>query len=234
VAMAHVIALKDRRARMCLAAGAAGIVLSFGPKVPGYSTLYALVPLLHSVRVVSRFGLLAILAVAALAGFGVAQLGRSVPHRRWRLIGPVIVVLAALELYPGPLELTRFTGIPRIYASIRDLKGVVAVEIPFYGGSASFRQADYMLNSTRHWQPILNGYSGLHTLPRQQSLVERLADFPSPISMDTLRRLGVTHVFVHADEVAPQTVAIVEKAADLELVARQRNIMLFRVSLRAR
>ena len=234
VALARGIAFTDRRARMCLAAGAVGIVLSFGPKVPGYSTLYALVPLLHSVRVVSRFGFLAIFAVAVLAGFGAAELRRRVSERTWRVLGPAMAIVAALELYPGPLELTRFEGIPRIYASIRDLKGVRAVEMPFYGGIASFRQANYMLNSTRHWQPILNGYSGVHTLPYQQFLVERLADFPSPLSMATLRGLGVTHVFVHADEVGPQTVASLENAAGLELVARQRDIMLFRVSLRDR
>jgi hypothetical protein len=110
----------------------------------------------------------------------------------------------------------------------------VAVELPFYGGSASFRQADYMLNSTRHWQPILNGYSGVHTLPYQQKLVERLADFPGPVAMGTLREAGVTHVFVHVDELPSSSAVSLEKSSDLELVARQRNILLFRVSLRAR
>jgi hypothetical protein len=91
-----------------------------------------------------------------------------------------------------------------------------------------------MLNSTRHWQPILNGYSGLHTLDYQQRLVERLADFPGPVALAALHEAGVTHVFVHADEMSPETVASVERHPGLELVARQRNIELFRVSLRAR
>lgn len=234
VAMARRTAFTDARARMCLAAGIAGVVLSFGPKVPGYAALYAMLPLLHSVRVVSRFGFLGILAVAALAGFGVAELRRGFSHRGWKVFGAALVAFAALELYPGPLELTRFEGIPRIYASLRDSKDVVAVELPFYGGSASFRQANYMLNSTRHWQPILNGYSGVHTLPYQQQLVERLADFPGPVALRTLREAGVTHVFVHVDELPPDAAGDLEKTGDLELVARQRNILLFRVSLRAR
>jgi hypothetical protein len=234
VAVARRTAFSDPRARMCLAAGIAGVVLSFGPKVPGYAALYAMLPLLHSVRVVSRFGFLGILAVAALAGFGVAELRNSFTDRDWKIFGAALVALAALELYPGPLELTRFEGVPRIYATLRDAKDVVAVELPFYGGSASFRQANYMLNSTRHWQPILNGYSGVHTLPYQQKLVERLADFPGPVAMSTLREAGVTHVFVHVDELPPDAAAELEKTGDLELVARQRNILLFRVSLRAR
>ncbi len=234
VAIARRTAFTDPRARMCFAAGVAGVVLSFGPKVPGYPTLYALVPLLHSVRVVSRFGFLAILAVATLAGFGAAELRRSFTKRHWTIVGPVLVIVAALELYPGPLELTRFEGIPRIYASLRGLPDVVAVEIPFYGGAASFRQAYYMLNSTVHWQPILNGYSGLHTLDDQARLVERLADFPAAGAIRTLRDAGVTHVFVHADEISPEALAALDHSTDLELVARQRNILLFRVSLRAR
>jgi hypothetical protein len=234
VAVARRTAFSDPRARMCLAAGIAGVVLSFGPKMPGYAALYAMLPLLHSVRVVSRFGFLGILAVAALSGFGVAELRRGFSDRRWKVFGAALVALAALELYPGPLELTRFEGIPRIYATIRDSKDVVAVELPFYGGSASFRQANYMLNSTRHWQPILNGYSGVHTLPYQQRLVERLADFPGSVAMSTLREAGVTHVFVHVDELPPDAARDLEKTADLQLVARQRDILLFRVSLRAR
>jgi PA14 domain len=234
VAIARRTAFTDARARMGLAAGIAGVVLSFGPKVPGYATLYALVPLLHSVRVVSRFGFLAILAVAMLAGFGAAELRRGFTEQRWRIVGPLLVIVAALELYPGPLELTRFEGIPRIYASLRGLPGVVSVEIPFYGGVASFRQAYYMLNSTVHWQPILNGYSGLHTLDYQGRLVERLADFPAAGAIRTLREAGVTHVFVHVDELSPEAAALLDRSTDLELVARQRNILLFRVSLRAR
>ena len=234
VAVATRTALTDARARMCLAAGIAGVVLSFGPKVPGYAALYALVPLLHSVRVVSRFGFLLVLAVAVLAGFGAAELGRRVTDRRWRRLGPLLVIVAAVELYPGPLELTRFDGIPRIYDTLRGQKGVIAVELPFWGGTASFRQAYYMLNSTRHWQPILNGYSGLHTLEYQQRLVERLADFPGPVALATLREAGVTHVFVNVDEMPPARIASLDRHPELELVARQRNIQLFRVSLRAR
>jgi hypothetical protein len=234
VAVATRTALTDQRARMCLAAGIAGLVLSFGPKVPGYAALYALIPLLHSVRVVSRFGFLLVLAVAALSGFGAAELERRVTHRRWRWLGPLLVMVAAMELYPGPLELTRFEGIPRIYDTLRGQKGVVAVELPFYGGTASFRQAYYMLNSTRHWQPILNGYSGLHTLDYQQRRVEGLADFPGPVAMATLHEAGVTHVFVHTEELSAETLASIDRHPELELVARQRNIQLFRVSLRAR
>jgi hypothetical protein len=234
LALAMRTAVTDARARMCLAAGIGGLALSFGPKLPGYAALYALIPLLHSVRVVSRFGFLFLLAVAALAGFGAAELERRVAHRRWKWLGPLLVMVAAVELYPGPLELTRFEGIPRIYDTLRGQRGIVAVELPFYGGIASFRQAYYMLNSTRHWQPILNGYSGLHTLDSQQRLVEGLADFPGPVSMATLREAGATHVFVHTDEMSAATLARLARHPELELVARQRDIQLFRVSLRAR
>jgi hypothetical protein len=228
------IAFTDRRARMCFAVGVAGLILSFGPKVPGYAALYAVIPLFHAVRVVRRFAFLAILAVAALAGFGVSSVRPRFTERGWRLFAPTVVMLAAIELYPGPLELTRFDGIPKIYANLRGLQGVVAVELPYYVGLSNFRQASYMLNSTSYWQPILNGYSGLHTLERQQTLADRLADFPGPTAMSALREAGVTHVFVHTDEFPPEVMTSLSRSVELELMARQRNILLFRVSLRRR
>ena len=55
--------------------GAAGFALSFGPALPGYAPLYRWLPLLPGVvRGAARFGFLALVAVAVLAGFGVAAL----------------------------------------------------------------------------------------------------------------------------------------------------------------
>ena len=40
------------------------------------------------------------------------------------------------------------------------LSDVVLAEMPFYPADAVFENAEYMVNSTAHWRPLMNGYSG--------------------------------------------------------------------------
>jgi hypothetical protein len=61
----------------------------------------------------------------------------------------------------APFGYTPFSEIPPIYDWLASQRGAVVVELPFYPPPAWFRNGPYMLNSTRHWRPILNGYSGL-------------------------------------------------------------------------
>ena len=37
---------------------------------------------------------------------------------------------------------------------------MVLAEVPFYPRQAIFENAEYVLNSTAHWRPLMNGYSG--------------------------------------------------------------------------
>jgi hypothetical protein len=61
-----------RAQRLWLAVGIAGLLLSFGRGRRVSVLLYHLVPLLQGIRAPVRFGYLALAAVAALAGFGLA------------------------------------------------------------------------------------------------------------------------------------------------------------------
>jgi hypothetical protein len=58
----------------------------------------------------------------------------------------------------------------------------------------------YMVQSLEHWRPLINGYSGQRPA-FFTSLVETLADFPSPAAMAMLREVDVRFV-VSASEVA--------------------------------
>jgi hypothetical protein len=61
-----------------LALGAAGVVLSLGTLTPIYGWLYQAVPPLQGIRAAARFGIWFLLAMAVLAGLGVAWLERRV------------------------------------------------------------------------------------------------------------------------------------------------------------
>jgi hypothetical protein len=220
-------ALGDPRARMCLAIGLAGFVLSFGPTLPGYSTLYAFVPLFQAIRATARFGYLVTLAVAAVAGFGVVTLRRIVPVRVWPVAVVLLVGCASLESVAAPLGLSRFDGVPPIYARVPRDGGARVVEIPFFGPRSGQFHAAYMLNSTANWQPLVNGYSGFQPGSFFRH-AEALAGFPDDRSMTMLSELGVTHVFVHEDQMSGEELVLIKTRRELELVETFGSIALYR------
>ena len=221
-------AWRDPRARMCLAMGVSGVLLSLGPKVPGYTLLFMMVPIFRVVRVVSSFGYIGLVGLAMVAGYGVVELRRVLSPRMWPFAAAAILAFVTIEPLSAPLELSLFTGIPRIYDRLRGERDALVVELPFYTTSAGFAQARYMLNSTRHWKPMLNGYSGFRP-PSYYENAEALAAFPSASSIAWLQQRGVTHVFVqmgaYGDEMPSQLAAI----QALREVASDRGVTLFRV-----
>lgn len=206
---------RDARVRMMLVIGAAGLALSFGPSLPGYATLYSFLPILQAIRATARFGYLVTVAVAVLAGFGVAVLRQRVPPRLWRGVAPLLVVVAALESIASPLGLTRFEGIAPIYDRLAGVADAVVVELPFYGPRSAQFHAHYMLNSTRHWRPIVNGYSGFRPASFYQH-AEALQQFPAQPALDMMRQIGVTHVFVHRSQFDEAALAALDTRTDLQ------------------
>lgn len=100
LALAGLVAVR-RRPGLAVLLGAAALIpclLALGANLPGYETLWRLVPGLDSTRVPERLMPVACLALAALAAFGVEQATvcykRLSPAARWGLAGTVIVLLA--------------------------------------------------------------------------------------------------------------------------------------------
>jgi hypothetical protein len=231
VALAGGIGWTNPRARMFIAMAVVGVALSFGPALPGYALLYQWLPLLQAIRAISRFGYLGIVGVAGLAGFGVVALRRLVPAAAWPFVATGLIAIAALEPLAAPLELTRFDGIPAIYTLPAHEHDAVVVEIPFPDGRRAQAHAEYMLNSTAHWRPILNGYSGFQPNSFYKN-ADALSNFPDLTSIAALRALRVSHVFVHTDRMSADSVTAVHASGDLHLLARDGAIELYALSQR--
>lgn len=225
MAVANGVAMRNPRARMFVAIAVTGVVLSFGPKLPGYSLLYHALPPLQAIRAVVRFGYLGIVGVAGLAGFGVLAVRHWTAPERWPMVAAVLVAIAALESYAAPLGLEPFDGIPSIYRTLADSKAVV-VELPFYDSRAASFHAPYMLNSTAHWRPLLNGYSGFQPASFTR-YYEALKQFPDARSFAELHDLGVTHVFVHTDRMSAENLEAIRHDPRLELRGTEGSIELF-------
>lgn len=229
VAIVRRVAFTDPRARMCLALGACGVFLSFGTAAPGYAVLYKFVPILSAIRAPVRFGYLAILAVAVLAAFGLIEMRRLLPVRARAPVLGAVFVLITLESLVAPMGFTRFDGIPGIYRRLRSEPNAVVVELPLPVSRAVFANAQYMLNSTEHWKPLVNGYSGF--VPRSYFRnVDALTGFPDQQSLEKLQDLGVTHVFVHRDQLRQAAVEDLERTPVLHLMATEGPIVLFRLT----
>ncbi len=135
-----------------------------------YGVLYTYVPGFNGVRVPARYAMIAGLFLAAVAGFGAAEVMK---WKRGALIVAVAGVLALLEGAAVPLDLNHAWAqneamppsrvfpaaqAPPVYARVAALPdGAVITELPF--GDAAW-EIRYVYYSAAHWKPITNGYSG--------------------------------------------------------------------------
>jgi hypothetical protein len=95
-----------------------------------------------------------------------------------------------------------------------------------------FLNAEYVLNSTAHWRPLMNGYSG-YTPSTYREYVKHFSNFPHPAAVDAMRAAGATHLIVHPRGFASAGEEVLQEALAnpaLERVAVSREGMtLFRI-----
>lgn len=213
---------------------AAGCVLSLGTRTPVYGWLYEVFPPLASLRAAARFSVLFMLGAAVLSGLGLAALRRRPGATRTvTLAAAALLVAVNLEALRAPFTYTDFRGIPGIYSLLAQEPGpVVVVEVPFYPPEAVFENAEYVLNSTAHWQPLMNGYSG-YTPAAYREFARVFWYFPEPAVVDAMRAAGATHIVVHPrrfDGEAEETMRRALGDPRLERIAVSRdNVTLFRI-----
>lgn len=212
-----------RRVAMMCAVGVVGVILSLGTLTPVYGWLYAVFPPMRGIRAAARFGNLFLLAVALLAAFGLARLRNLYRGKRWLApISVAAIAVANIEALRAPFEYRPFDGIPNIYALLADEPGrVVLAETPFYPPHAVFENAEYVVNSTAHWRPLMNGYSGY--IPESYRQVAwTFWYFPQEHAIRAMRDAGVTHVTVHPHRFgreAGETIDALSRRPDFELLA---------------
>lgn len=226
-----------RRILMLAAIAATGFVLSLGTHTPVYGWLYAIFPPMHGLRVAARFGNLFLLGMSGLAAFGLTRLQRDLQAHPalTRFADVVIVVLVAVanvEALRAPIAYRPFAGVPRLYALLADEPRVVLAEMPFYPRQATFENAEYVLNSTAHWQPLMNGYSG-YTPASYAKFADAFWYFPRDYAIDAIRRAGVTHVMVHPDRFGNEAADVMRQLdarPDFELLGTgARGLRLYRL-----
>jgi hypothetical protein len=211
---------------MLAAIAAAGFVLSLGTRTPVYGWLFQVFPPMQGLRAAARFGNLFLLGMAGLAGLGLAGLLKRLPPHRATLVGIALVAAANVESLRAPFPYTRFEGIPGIYSILAEEPGrVVLAEAPFYPPQAVFENAEYVLASTAHWRPLMNGYSG-YVPGSYRTYAASFWFFPEDFAIQEMRKAGVTHVMVHPQRFYEDAGKVMQKVSAspfLERIAIGRN-----------
>ena len=224
-AVAAGVAWTDRRARMAAAFGIVAFALSFGPAFPLYETVARLFPIMAGIRGASRFGQFFLAAVAILAGFGLAQLGRRFP-RHALTIGVIAILAVNVEALRAPINYRAYDGISPVFDALKDADGAVVACFPFPSRREASQNVDCMLASTRFWHPLVNGYSSF--IPERYDIAARALDaFPEGQTLDYLRQLGVTHVVVFIDRLSAPRVAHLDEHPELRLWKSDRSVRIY-------
>jgi hypothetical protein len=170
-----------------------------------YVPLSRFVPGLDGMRVPARFYTFVSLAIALFAASGIDRVDWIVSRlqgrpARWALAAAVAVILA-VELAPRPVNwvpLLREEDFPPVYSWIQQQKDVRAVlELPI---RRNWRENAAMYYSTLHWKPVANGYSGYEP-PMHRRIADSIHLYPDRRAIDLLRRMGITHIVAHTDEI---------------------------------
>ena len=169
---------------------------SLGPAGGLYPAFFRLIPLFAFLRAPGRFSILVTLALVvpgslAVAGWrGARRGGGSVSPRfsrsSWR---------QSLRRAPLIPEVNPSTD--AVYTALARLRRAPVVELPFFYNRPDFpRHASYMLNSTAHWMPLVNGYSD-HIPEDFRAMVIDMSSFPTRASFRLLEERHVRYVVFH-------------------------------------
>jgi hypothetical protein len=175
-----------------------------GPGYVLYTTLYRLLPGFDLIRVPSRLFVLTLLALAVLAAMGLDRLLARLSGKRRAAAGAGAILLLTAELAAFPLETRRYTiDLPAIDRELASRpRPFTVVELPVADPANATQSArlnsHYMLHSMAHWQPMVNGYSGIIP-PRHERLFRILTAFPDTASLGELEALGVRYAVVHRE-----------------------------------
>ena len=206
---------KERPSREAVALGAllvTAALVALGPRVrafghdlgPGpWGFLRDAMPVFQMIRVTSRAGVFLALPLTLLAAMALTRLKPKASV----LAGLAFIALAETLIVPIPMPqwsklIDTRKEPPPVYRWLAEQPGRdPIVHLPMldvYGleRRPAFHESVYMVYSTLHWKPLVNGYAGIE--PKGYVEIRGLArSFPSAAFLGALRAVGTRYVIVH-------------------------------------
>ena len=182
---------------------------TFGPKAGLYTLLYYTIPVFSFLRAPSRTGIVVTLCLVVLAA---PALLTVMNRKKGMATFAVLFCLAIADTYRAPLRMREAPPLPAVYRTLARLPRGPVIEVPFWSDRLAYhRHAEYMLASTYHWQPLINGYSD-HIPQDFRDAALPLSGFPSQDSFRILEQRGARYVVVHLDLMdAPSRESIIDR-----------------------
>jgi hypothetical protein len=217
----------SRDAIALLVVALAAVVVALGPRIrafgidlgPGpFGLLREMVPVFQMIRVTSRAGVFLALPLAILAALALTR----IKPRAYVVTG--LFVLALAETWMVPIPMPEWTKIidsrrepPAVYKWLAAQPGRdPIVHLPMldvYGleRRPAYHESVYMVYSTHHWKPLVNGYAGIE--PASYQRIRALAHgFPTEELLTSLRASGVRYVVLHRGGYGPNQWARIEES----------------------
>ncbi len=243
LAMVGVAATKNRERWFYFLLLAFAFLLSLGPRLfltPSIGTditmpyrwLYDALPLMRAFRAPVRFDALVMFALAALAGWGMANAEWRVARKTFRL-HPSVFILPFVALEYLALPAANITpvptgdAVPQYVRWLAQQPQTTILELPMIAsepGKPLDLTAQYL--STYHWQRTPDGYSGF-VPPKRGEIAYEMQSSPGERAISLLQALDVQFVIVHGNQPAA------ERAGDLQLAQQFNGDYVYRVAPRA-
>jgi hypothetical protein len=120
-------------------------------------------------------------------------------------------------------------SVPAVYRYLASADPGAVVSLPDHERDRDWwKAADFLLYSTVHWHPIVNGF-GRAVPDDHPSIMGHMRAFAGPNSARRMRQLGVKYVVLHADQdPAPLEEAL--HSPDFRLIAHAGQVYLFGVT----
>ena len=165
-----------------------------------YQIVRQFVPGMAELRSPFRFAVVVQLALALLAGCGLAAIWRLPRHSRW--VAGTLAAAAIIESLALPMPLHAVPPIrteqpwQQWLTARAETPRVVLLPFAKNGSTAAFEQTTrWMLETSSLDMKLLNGYSGF--FPRAHSFLRaEMADFPTPESIHLLKKYQADYVVV--------------------------------------
>jgi hypothetical protein len=184
---------------------------SLGPRAGLYTVLFKVVPVFSLLRAPGRTGIIAVLVLALFSAYGVRALRRRWSGSASNAVAVGCCALALLELNGIPIDWRDARPISPVYDVLARMPRGAVAEFPFYERRIDFHiHTIYMVNSTRHWFPLLNGYSD-YIPPDFRELANTLASFPSRESFAAMKARRTRYIVIHRELYGAQTAPLIEQ-----------------------
>jgi hypothetical protein len=215
-------------------AAAVAFWTTLGPSAGLYTVLYDTLPVFSMLRAPARTGVVVTLCLVVLAAIAISAL--LTRQRRPGRVAVALFALAFADLFRAPVRMQDRDPLPPAQYMLANLPVGPVAEFPFWYERLDYhRHAFYMLNSTVHWQPMVNGYSDV--IPQDfRDNARPLSSFPDPASFEILKRIGARYALFHLDSYDERSreklIDRIEReyAAYLRPLSREDNLWLYEIT----